>query len=356
MNWLLGLKALGCQVLFIDSLTTEICAGEIQGSWQARYLAAVMERFSLERNWTLLDVSDGRAVAGISRSEMVRRAQGADFLLNFNGYLADRQILELARQRVYVDIDPGFGQMWCQLGLHEPFSGHDQFVTIAENIGKPICAIPSCGLDWITTRQPVMMELWPAKSDGHDRPFTSIGAWRGPAGPVEYEGKTYGLRAHEFRKFAQLPGMTAQKFDLALDIDDGDANDLDLLRGSGWNLISPGKVAGDPDSYRRFVQASKAEFMVAKNLYVETRGGWFSDRSACYLASARPVLAEDTGVRDLYPTGAGLVVFSSLDEAIAGVETISADYDRHTRAARELAESEFESGRVLTRLLEQLAA
>jgi hypothetical protein len=167
--------------------------------------------------------------------------------------------------------------------------------------------------------------------------FTSIGAWRGPFAPVEYDGTTFGLRVHEFRKFAELPLITNTEFELALDIHESEWADLALLRRTGWHLIPPQTVAADPIGYRAYVGKSRAEFMVAKSMYVETRGGWFSDRSACYLASGRPVLAQDTGIGSLYPTGDGLLTFSNLDEAARGVEAISNDYPRHARAARALA-------------------
>ena len=349
IHWLLGFRRLGFDVLFIDRLTPDVTAGG--GS---EYLISVMNRFDLASDYCLLGANGGQ-IAGITRSEVLERTRDSMLLINVTGFLDDDAILKVAPSRVYLDIDPGFAQMWHQRGLHNAFAGHDTFVTIGENIGRPGCRIPTCGLEWITTRQPVVLDLWPAVNSG-GRTFTSVGAWRGPFAPVEYEGTTYGLRVHEFRKFAQLPRSTGEDFELALDIHDAETSDLELLRRAGWRIVPPQTVAGNPVSYRDYLGRSRAEFMVAKNMYVETRGGWFSDRSACYLASGKPVLAQDTGIASLYPIGEGLLTFSTLDEAARGVEAITSDYSKHSRAARGIAEELFDSDKVLTTLLEKLSA
>jgi len=349
LQYLLGFRKLGLDVLFVDRATP---AGGVT-EHATQYIASVMNRFGLAGDYCLLG-SDGRPVAGIPRDEALSRIR-ASILINVTGYLDDRELLAAARRRVYLDIDPGFTQMWRQLGLFDTFAGHDLFVTIGENIGSPDCNIPTCGLEWITTRQPVVLDLWPVTSRG-GRTFTSVGSWRGPFAPVEYEGTTYGLRVHEFRKFADLPERTGEDFELALDIHEAETADLELLRRTGWRLVPPQTVSGDPDSYRDYIGQSRAEFMVAKNMYVQTRGGWFSDRSACYLASGKPVLAQDTGIASLYPLGEGLLTFSTLDEAATGVEWITKDYSRHSRGARQLAEEFLDSDKVLTALLEKLGA
>jgi len=347
---LLGFRKLGFDVLFLDRLTPDMGEGDAG----RKYLTDVMNQFGLGADYCLLG-ADGESVAGIHRDEALNRTSESMLLINVTGYLDDEAVLEAARRRVYLDIDPGFAQMWRELGLHDAFAGHDAFVTIAENIGSPDCRIPTCGLEWITTRPPVYLELWPVQKEGSNT-FTSIGAWRGPFAPVEYQGTIFGLRAHEFRNYAQLPRMTGAEFELALDIHAAETTDLELLRAAGWRLVSPQTVAGDPFAYREYLGHSRAEFMVAKNMYVETRGGWFSDRSACYLASGKPVLAQDTGIGSIYPTGDGLLTFSTPEEAARGVEAISTDYLRHARAARELAEENFDSDKVLTALLEKLSA
>jgi len=349
VHWLLGFRRLGLDALFVDQLTPGMGAVD-EG---VHYLASVMRQFELSGDYCLLG-SGGESIAGVSRALAMDRTRGA-VLINVNGYLRDKDLLEAATLRVYLDIDPGFSQMWREQGLHDSFAGHDVFVTIAEKIGRPGCRIPTCGLDWITTRQPVVLDLWTPHTDGGGA-FTSVGVWRGPFAPVEYDGTTFGLRVHEFRKFVELPRMTGERFELALDIDDAEVGDVQLLRHMGWRLLDPRRVVGSVGKYQGFIAGSKAELMIAKNMYVETRGGWFSDRSAAYLASGRPVVAEDTGLAGLYPVGEGLLTFRTVEEAAAGIEAVCAQYPRHARAAREIAESAFDSDRVLTALWERLAA
>jgi hypothetical protein len=227
-------------------------------------------------------------------------------------------------------------------------------VTIGERIGAPDCTVPTCGLDWITTPQPVVLEEWPVTDPPERGPFTSVASWRGPFAPIEYEGVTYGLRVHEFRRFAELPRRSAERFEIALDIHEAETPDLELLEENGWDLADPAVEAADPWAYRNYVQRSKAELMIAKGMYVASRSGWVSDRSICYLASGRPVVAQETGFSELYPSGSGLLAFSDLDGAASAVESVAADYGRHARAARDLAAEHFDSDKVLRRLLEKL--
>jgi hypothetical protein len=360
LQLLLGLRRIGWDVLFLDRVGPGMCVDDAGrpappgGGVNASWLQSVMEGFGLGGAYSLA-LGDGGRVVGVPRDRALRVASEAELLLNVMGYLNDEEFLARARRRVFLDIDPGFGQMWRDLGLHDPFRGHDDFVTLGMNIGRAGCAIPTCGLRWLTMPQPVVLEQWPVAPASEAGAFTSIGGWRGPNAPVEYKGTMYGLRAHEFRKFAALPTMCpGTRFEMAFDIHPAEVKDLDLLARNGWCLVDPKSVAGTPDAYRAYVAASKAEFMVPKNMYVQTSSGLLSDRSAYYLASGRPVLARDTGITGLYPTGEGLITFTTLEEAAAGVEMINADYARHSRAARAIAEEFFDSDKVLTRLLREL--
>jgi hypothetical protein len=263
-------------------------------------------------------------------------------------------LLEAPSRRVFLDIDPGFGQMWKALGLHDLFAGHDTFATVSQNLGGPDCSIPTCGFHWISTPPPVVLNHWPY-TEGNSG-FTSIGSWRGPYGPIKYQGRTYGLRVHEFRKFARLPQLTQQRFEAALDIDPADQRDINLLREHSWALVNPARIVADPRQYRGYIQRSTAELMIAKGMYVASNSGWFSDRSACYLASGKPVLAQDTGFAQNYPVGEGLIPFSDLSEAVAGVETIRTDLRRQRAGARALAEEIFDARKALTRLLDEIYA
>lgn len=359
LQYLLGFKSLDWDVLYLDVINSEMCVTETglscapDHSFNVRYLTKIMEHWGLCGSFALMTDS-GQSIAGIPRAEVLARVDGAECLINVMGYLRDEGILSRARRRVFLDIDPGFGQMWHALGLHDPFMGHDSFVTIGENINLSSCGIPTCGLDWITTRPPVVLNYWPMVETDDHAAFTSIATWRGAYAPVDYEGRSYGLRVHEFRKYMALPRVTGRSLELALDIHPAETGDLQLLADNGWVLIDPKVVARDPWTYRAYIQNSKAEFMVAKGMYVQTHSGWLSDRSVCYLASGKPVVAQDTGLRDLYPTGDGLFVFSTLEEAATAIEELERRPMHHRRAARELAQEYFDSDTVLTRLLRNL--
>lgn len=359
LQYLLGFKRLGWDVLFIDWLDPSMCSDAarqpcaIDDSFNLTRFLEVMERFGLNGSFSLICRGESRRI-GRSREEVLEFTRNAACLINIMGFLNDEEILASARRRVFLDIDPGFPQMWKELGLSDLFRGHDDFVTIGENIGRADCLIPTCGIQWHTTPQPIVLEQWPAHAEWTGEWFTAIATWRGAYGPVEYGGKTYGLRVHEFRKFFELPKRSGLGFELALDIHADEGADLERLRDQGWLLVDPKLTVSGPWAYRAYVQSSMAELMVAKNMYVQTKGGWFSDRSTCYLACGRPVLAQDTGFSRNYPTGAGLVTFTTLDEAVAGAREIAANYGEHCLRARQIAEEFFDSDKVLTRLLRKL--
>jgi hypothetical protein len=362
LQYLLGFQKLGWDVVFIDSLDAAASVNEsgdavpVEQSWNVRYAADVMERFSLAGHYAILHDS-GRRTVGLDRAALIERVRQSEALINVMGFLKDAEIMAAAPRRVFLDIDPGFGQMWQALGLHDTFAGHDAHVTIGEHIGTAACPVPTCGVDWITTRQPVVLDHWPAVSAGSNMTgaVTTVASWRGAYGPIEYEGQTYGLRAREFRRFVELPAQTGRPFTIALDIHAADTADKELLETKGWATINPLAAAGDPWRYRRFIQWSAAELMVAKGMYVATQSGWFSDRSACYLASGKPVVAQDTGLGGLLPTGQGLLTFTTQDEAAECVESMAGDYARHARAARAIAEEYFDSSQVLRTLTERLS-
>ena len=358
-QYVLGLKRLGWDVLLLDRLEPGMCrdvagaACPFESSWNLAYWNDVLDRFDLRERASLI-YDRGAQVAGVQMRDILQHVRSSACVLNVMGFVDHEAILEAAPLNVFVDIDPGFTQMWQDLGQTDFLGGHDAYVTVGANVGRPDCAIPTCGREWIAWRQPVLLDEWHAPAAASTRRFTSIGAWRGPYASVEYGGRTYGLRAHEFRRFVSLPATRCGEFEVALDIDGHDTRDRELLDAHGWSLADPAVVAADPWVYRDYVWASGAEFMVAKGMYAHTNSGWFSDRSICYLAAGRPVLAQQTGIEQLYPTGEGLVTFSTLEEARAGAEAIVGDYQRHATAARDIAAEYFESDRVFGDLLTRL--
>jgi len=361
LQLILGFNRLGWKVLFLDRLEPEMCVDSggkpcsLKESLNLRYMHQVMVQYGLGAGYAV--AGDGyREFVGMTRSEVLERVREAELFVNVMGFFGDEEILAAARRRVFYDIDPGFTQMWQDLGLSDLLKGHDGFVTVAENLGHEDCTIPTCGREWIITRHSVVLDRWPARPPGGRNQFTDIGAWRGPYGSLEYKGRTYGLRAHEFRKFVQLPRLSGQSFEIACDIHPAEVKDLALLAENNWSLIDPKTVAADPAAYQAYLANSRAQFMVAKGIYVQSKSGLISDRCACYLATGRPVLAQDTGVDGIFPIGKGLLTFSDIEQAVAGVEEINRNYAQHCRAAREVAEECFDSDKVLTKLLRDLGS
>jgi hypothetical protein len=358
LHWPLAFAELGWDVLYLDRLDDAMAFDDAGhpcdpgASVNAAYFTRVMDDAGLAAHSSLV-IDGGKRHVGLDRATVIERVTGAELLINIMGFLDDEEILGAARRRVFLDIDPGFTQMWHAQGLADLFGGYDDFVTIGENIGREGCSIPTCGVRWVTTPQPVVLDRWPVQSTPATR-YTTIASWRGAYGPVEQDGRTFGLRVHEFRRFAALPRITGSTFELALSIDPSETKDLSLLRDNGWELADPRCVAADPSAYRGYVQRSRAEFMVAKNMYVDTRSGWFSDRTMCYLASGRPAIVQDTGFRHRYPSDEGLIAFSSLEEAAEAVDEIERDYERHARAARRVASEHFAGAKVAKRLVEHL--
>jgi hypothetical protein len=224
-------------------------------------------------------------------------------------------------------------------------------VTVGENIGRPSCTVPTGGLGWRPLPPPVVLDDWPVTAAPPEPGFTSVSTWRNPFGGLDHDGVTFTMKHHEWRRIVELPQRAPHPFELALDIHPGDHADADALRAHGWRLRDPAEVA-DADRFRAYVQGSGAEISVANGAYVQTASGWFSDRSVRYLASGRPVLLQDTGFSRCHPVGEGLLAFSSLEEAVRGADAIAGDYERHSRAARQLAEEHFDSDLVLGRFLE----
>jgi hypothetical protein len=359
LSWILGLRRLGFDVWFVEQIGAGSCvdaAGDpapFQDSENRRYFDQVVERFSLSGRASLL-YEGGREWSGAPLELLLPVAEEAELLINVSGHLDLEPLMSRLRRKAYVDLDPGFTQFWQADGIGGArLEGHDLYFTVGENIGRPGCEIPTCGLDWKAVRPPAVLEQWPVAEGGDPDRFTTIGAWRGAFGQVEFGGRTYSLKVHQFRKVIELPRRATQRFEIALDIHPGDERDREVLEQNGWTLVDPRVTVPGPVEFRDYVEGSGAEFSVAQGIYVETNSGWFSDRTVKYLAAGRPALVQDTGFSAHLPVGEGLLAFSDLEGAIAGAERIASDYEGHRRAARAIAEEHFDSDTVLSRFLEE---
>jgi hypothetical protein len=356
LQYLLGFKQLGHNVYFVEPVQRDSLqsgGSTLESSVNAAYFRQVMGEFGMHRHSALV-LADSRETVGLPYTELRDVAQHADVLINISGLLTDESLLEPVPVRAYLDIDPGFTQLWAAAeGIDMGFASHTHFVTIGLDIGGPECLIPTCGRDWITTLQPIVLAQWPvANSTAYDG-LTTVANWRG-YGSIVYQGTFYGQKAHSLRQYITLPTLTDEKFLLALAIHPDEKKDLAALTANGWHLLDPAKLADGPASYRRFIQTSKAEFGFAKSGYVAADCGWFSDRSICYLASGRPVVAQSTGFERFLPIGEGLFAFETTDDVLASIDALNSNYPRHREAARSIAEEYFDSDQVLATLLQRL--
>jgi len=348
LQYVAGLSELGHEVVLVEPVAVETL--EPEGD-VVRYFRSLP---LLEGRAALLAQS-GEETVGLPYTALLEFARGADLLLNISGMLRDERLLEAVPVRAFLDLDPGFNQVWEATGNGMGIDRHTHCVSIGVRIGAEDCPIPTLGRNWIPTLPPVALGHWPQADEPPRRDaFTSVGHWRS-YGSIEHDGVHYGQRAHALRDLFELPRRTEARFELALGIHPDEVDDLRALRENGWVLLDPYEVAGSPAAYAAFVRGSKAELGAAKSGYVNSRSGWFSDRSAAYLASGRPVVAQDTGFAELLPVGEGLLQFSTLDEAASAVDEVNAEPKRHGRAARSLAEEIFDARKVLPRLLERLA-
>lgn len=348
LQYFLGLRELGHDVVLVEPVCEEpdfLRSGSATVSY-FRSLAL------LEGQAAILYVNSTKTI-GVSFDDLMAFAREADVLINVSGMLRDERLLEPIPIRAFLDLDPGFNQVWHLTGEDMAFDRHTHFVTVGQLVGHPMCTVPTCGHRWIATPPPVALGSWPLVPSHQEDLFTTVGHWRS-YGSIEYEGIHYGQRAHSLRDLIELPQRVEERFELALGIHPEETHDLELLRRNGWELIDPVTVAGTPDRYASYIRGSKAELGIAKSGYVASRSGWFSDRSACYLASGRPVVAQETGFSNVLPVGEGLLSFSTLDEAISAVEEVRRHPKRHWRGAREIAEDLLDARRVLERLLLEL--
>jgi hypothetical protein len=311
-------------------------------------LASLLRQHDMEIPICYVDRATGQTW-GDDWPRVRQRLSDADLLLNVGGvcWLPE---FHLSRRRVLIDMDPFFTQIG-RFGV-EGIEHYDVRFSYGHNIGRPGCRIPPDGYDWLPTSPPVVGELWndlpPSSAAG--APFTTVANWSA-YGAVAYEGNQYGQKDREFMRVLDLPRHTTQPLEVALS-----GAGIDVRRtftDAGWRIRDASEVTVDVPAYRRYIAGSRGEFSVAKQAYVKSRSGWFSDRSVCYLAAGRPVVIQDTGIGEWLPVGRGLLCFSSLDEAVTCLDAVAADYPAHCRAASEIGEACFGYRNVLPPLIER---
>lgn len=384
MTWMhmqiaVGLRRLGHDVYYIEATSVwpydPIRQMKVNDSnYTVPYLARVAENFGLGDRWAYRRSYSDKEWFGLSRAKAEDLLTHADAVLNIAGAtrLRTKEGLKVGRL-VYFGTDPVYHEIAFAKGdriARRTIDQHDDFVTYGENIGNPDCPIPPLPRLRAKTRQPVLPDLWqggpPSKKE-----FTTICNWKQEGHEIEYQGETYYWSKHrEFLKFIDLPRRIAQPIELAMGLADakvtrpgfGDlipavgmtVDERYLLASNGWQLVDAHEFTTEPWAYRDYVQASRGEFSVAKDQNVRLRSGWFSERSACYLAAGRPVITQDTGFGCVLPIGEGLFAFNTMEDILVAFNAINSDYERHSRAAREIAEEYFKAETVLGKLLDDL--
>ena len=362
MQIAVGLRRLGHDVSYVETTSTwpydpvrqaRIC----DSAYAVAYLARVAASFGLGDCWAYRRSYGDNAWFGPRRAVAEDLLVHADAVFNVTGstYPA-KEGLKIGRH-VYLGTDPVRHELEFAKGDGDTrafIEAYTDCVTYGENIGNPDCPIPPLPRLRSKTRQPILLDLWQSGPPSREE-FTTVCNWRQAGHDIEYQGEVYyWSKHHEFLKFIDLPQYINQPIELAMPLHGLTSDERGLLEASGWRLAHAHVFTTDPWAYREYVRASRGEFTVAKDQNVRLRSGWFSERSACYLAAGRPVVTQDTGFGRVLPTGEGLFAFNTMEDIITAFEAIHADYARHSRAARRIAEEYFRAETVLAKVIADL--
>jgi hypothetical protein len=356
MQYVFGLRRLGCDVYWLECFRRSDDPGRDAAkidSFFARLASLGMEGKVILRP---VGGSGPEETLGLSPAEAGQVFDRADLLLNFH-YAIEPELLARFRRTAMVDIDPGLFQFWLSRGqLKVP--RHDVYFTTGETVGTPGALFPDCGLEWVRIRPSVCVEQWDRVNGSAGEAMTTVSQWSSADWVVD---RAAGIRFDNakraaFLPFRDLPRLTRQPLELALFLEvEEDHADARMMAEHGWRIRSSVEVAGSPQAYRQYIRGSRGEFSCAKASCMYFQNAWVSDRTLCYLASGRPVVVQDTGPSAILPNGEGMFRFSTPEQAVAALDAMNADYERHCRAARELAESVFDARSTATRILEVAA-
>jgi hypothetical protein len=357
-----GLRRLGYEAYYFETtskwpydptLQTYVC----QSDYTLPYLARVMEGFGLKDQWAYRRSYSDKQWFGLDRARAEELLANADLVLNVAGStrLAEEDLK--AGRLVYFGTDPILHEIAYSRGdedIRTLIDEHREFVTYGENLGTPDCPVPPLPNLRARTRQPVLLDYWSSGPQARAE-FTTVCNWKQAGKDIVFQGETYyWSKHHEFLKFIDLPKRIREPIEMATGLSNLDQADECLLRANGWKLLDAHSFTNDPWTYRDYVLGSGGEFTVAKDQNVRLRSGWFSERSACYLAAGLPVITQNTGFGKFLPTGEGLFAFDTMDEILEAWKAIRSDFDRHSRAARGIAQEYFRAETVLARLLQDL--
>jgi hypothetical protein len=289
----------------------------------------------------------------MTAEQILRLYREADAFLNVTGAQEIREEHLACPRRIYVESDPFAAQVRAAQG-HEPtratLAAHDTLFSFGENLGAPECDVPLGDVTWHATRQPIVLHLWGPPDPSPGAAYSTITTWHNKGKDICFRGETYyWTKDREFEKFLDLPGRRSVPFELAVGVDEPERR---RLLDRGWRVTHSLDVSSDVDVYRHYVRSSRAEFTVARDQYVRPRTGWFSDRSACYLAAGRPVITQETGFSKFLPTGEGLFAFRTMEDILSALDRIETDYAASRRAAQAIAAEYFAAEKVLGKLME----
>jgi hypothetical protein len=379
MQIVAGLRRLGHDAWYFEvtsywPFNPELNRRECDGAYALRYLAFVADRFGLGDRWAYRRSYADKEWFGLPAARAEALLAGADAVLNVAGATRFGEEGLKTGRLVYLGTDPVIHEIGYAAGNAETRSliaEHDDVVTYGENIGSAGCVIPPLPKLRAGTRQPLLLNRWEAGPPARGE-FATICNWRQTGRDVHFDGETYlWSKHHEFLKFIDLPGRVSQPLELAMALVDSSevrpshkeqvaalglpADERELLEDNGWKLRDSLAFSTDPWAYARYITSARGEFTVARDLNVRLRSGWFSERSACYLAAGRPVITQNTGFGAVLPTGEGLFAFDTMDDILSAFEAVGSDYARHSKAAREIAEEYFRAETVLAKLLDDLS-
>ena len=359
LHYLMGLRQLGYDPYYVEDSGRYIYDPDLNDlSPDAdKNIAAVvpaLEAHGFANRWAFRGKYPGGKCYGMTEEQILGLYREADAFLNITGAQELREEHLQIPRRIYVETDPVASQIRVANGHAEQtaaLDAHDTYFSFGENFGAPDCRVPVVRYDWQPTRQPVVLDLWSNSVDTTGAPYTTIATWRNDGKDIEYAGETYYWSKHrEFLKIIDLPRQRDVPFEIAAGKDDEAEV---VLVANGWRFKDSISVSRDMESYRLYLQSSRGEFTVAKDQNVRLKSGWFSDRSACYLAAGRPVITQETGFSNILPTGEGLFGFETMDDILRAVDAIESNYDRAAGAARAIANEYFAADRVIGSLMQR---